>query len=69
MNLLDRLKPEFRSKLAREYETYPLSISAIYNDLESKSFWMNLSYDTVCELRSHLSLVDYSPSTISDLFN
>jgi hypothetical protein len=67
--LLERLKDEHVIVLHRLGEEYPHSIDALFEELKNNTHWIDLTYGTICYLIGGLKLTDYSPSTISNLFN
>jgi hypothetical protein len=67
--LLERLKDEHVIVLHHLGEEYPHSIDALFEELKNNTHWIDLTYGTVCYLIGGLKLTDYSPSTISNLFN
>jgi hypothetical protein len=67
--LLERLKDEHMIVLHYIGEEYPHSIDALFEDLKSNTHWIDLTYGTICYMINGLKLTDYSPSTISSLFN
>ena len=50
MKLIDRLKPEFREKLEEANIYYPNTVNCICDELESKKFVLNLSYECVLNM-------------------
>ena len=67
--LLDRLKDEHVIVLHHKGEEFPLTVEYAFNELKDKSAWTDLRYRTICYLVNTFSLKDYSPTTISNLFN
>ena len=67
--LLERLKYEHLVTFNDLSEEYPHSIDALVEELKNNTHWIDLTYGTVCYLIGGLKLTDYSPSTISNLFN
>ena len=66
--LLDKLKPEHKAKLEAEKELYGIAIDLTLKDLSENELYLKLSYLTINSLAVFLELKDYSPKTISQLF-
>jgi hypothetical protein len=67
-NLLDRLKPEHIQKLKEAQTLYPSTIPFLFMELQSNTFWSELTYSCIFTLLSYLDIYNYSPSTIENLF-
>lgn len=67
--LIERMTEENVHRLKQASEVYPLSVGALIKELETKSFYSELTYDVIGVLVSHLGLKSYDPSTISSIFN
>ena len=67
--LLDRLKDEHVIVLHHLGDQFPHTIDAVFEALKENTRWTDLTYETICILNNDLELPDYSPSTISNLFN
>ena len=67
-NLFNRLKPEFLERLEIEQKIFESTINQLFIDLKKNKYWFDLSYSTICTLKVHLYLSDYSPSSIDNLF-
>lgn len=69
MNLLERLSPEHLEMLKAEEERFPTTIKNLRTELANTNHWIDLTYQGIHTLALHLDLKDYSPSTISNLFD
>lgn len=67
--LLDRLKDEHVIVLHHRGEEFPLTVENVFDELKDKSAWTDLRYGTICSLVDAFNFKDYSPLTISNLFN
>lgn len=67
--LLDKLKPEYKAKLEAEREIYGIAIDITYQRLNEVELYIHLPYLVISSLVAFLNLNDYSPKTISKLFN
>ena len=67
--LLDRLKDEHVIVLHHRGEEFPHTIDAVFDVLKENTRWTDLTYEIIYILNNHLELKDYSPTTISNLFN
>ena len=69
MNLLQRLSPEHLEMLKTEEKRFPNSIKNLCTELENNNHWIDLTYQSIHTLYLHLNLSDYSPTSISKLFD
>lgn len=69
MNLLQRLSPEHLEMLKAAEIHYPSTIKKLRTELENTKFWIELSYQSINTLYLHLDLKDYSPTSVSNLFD
>jgi len=67
--LLDRLKDEHVIVLHHIGKDFPYTINAVFYALKENTRWTDLTYEMICILNNNLELKDYSPTTISNLFN
>lgn len=67
--LLERLKDEHVITLHNKGEEFPHTTDAVFDALKENTRWTDLTYEIICILNNDLELSDYSPSTISNLFN
>lgn len=66
--LFERLKPEYKAMLESEGVKYPKSVNWLTDKLKSEVVWTQLTYGEIAMLVSYLSLKDYNPLTIANLF-
>lgn len=66
--LIERMTSENVEKLKVAEKSFPYSVGAAIKQLETNSFWMELTYDTIGILVSHLGLKNYEPTTINSIF-
>ena len=52
MKLIDRLKPQYREKLEKYSERYPMIAECIYDELSNKEWIGDLKYSIVDNLQS-----------------
>ena len=64
MKLIDRLKPEYSSKLEMYNITYPTITGNIYDELEEKEFIGDIRYSTWLDLKFFTGV-----DSLFDLFN
>ena len=69
MNLLERLRPEHLEMLKVEEQRFTTTIKNLRTELSNNTHWIELTYQSVHTLALHLDLKDYSPSTLSNLFD
>ena len=67
-SLYYRLNPTHLEYLLSTEPSFPFTIGGVLDELRTEVNWIRLSYDSVCNLVNFLSLPDYSPSTIDNLF-
>ena len=67
--LFERLKPEVLERLESENILFPSTIKSLCIDLQNNNNWLDLKYQSICILKMHSHLEDYSPSKINELFN
>lgn len=67
--LLDRLKDEHVIVLHQRGEEFPATVENTFNELKDNTHWTDLRYSTICYLVDAFNFKDYSPLTISNLFN
>jgi hypothetical protein len=67
--LFERLKPKVLERLEFENIVFHSTINALYIELQNTYNWLDLKYQSICILKVHLDLEDYSPSKINELFN
>ena len=67
-SLYYRLNPTHLEYLLSTEPSFPFTIGGVLDELRTEVNWVRLSYDSVCNLVNFLSLPDYSPSTIDNLF-
>jgi hypothetical protein len=68
MTLFEKLKDEHVITLHQVWHEYPSTIDALFDELNGKYYWIELSYKSICMLKSELGLKDYSPVSISEIF-
>ena len=68
LTLLDRLKPEYRKQLDSFLVTMPVTTGVLYQELRDKSFFIELTYESIHHLVTRLDIKGYSPVEISNLF-
>ena len=68
-NLFNRLKPEYLERLEIEREVFSATLDSLFIELKKVTNWIDLSYSSICILKVHLDLRDYSPSSIDEIFN
>ena len=68
-SLYYKLDSERLEYLLGNEPSFPHTIGNVLGELREKEFWTNLSYECVCNLVNFLSLPNYSPTTISEIFN
>jgi hypothetical protein len=66
--LHELLSEETVNKLQLLHEHYPHTIERVVDELNTKHFFTDLTYHTICILVSYLSLPSYAPRDISLLF-
>jgi len=66
--LIERMKSEHRETLSESATTYPNTFHSVMNELRTKGFWSELSYETVSTLVTHLGLKGYDPCYVGDIF-
>ena len=69
MSLLERMSQEHLEMLKVEEQRFPTTIKNLRSELANNTHWIELSYQSIHTLYLHLDLKDYSPSTISNLFD
>lgn len=67
--LIERMTSENVEKLREAEKVFPFSVGAAIKQLETQGYWMELTYDTIGILVSHLGLSGYDPSTINSVFD
>ena len=67
-SLYYRLNPTHLEYLLSTEPSFPFTIGGVLDELRTEVNWVRLSYDSVCNLVNFLSLPDYSPTTIDNLF-
>ena len=68
-SLYYRLNPVHLEYLLSSEPSFPFTISGVLDEIREKTNWNRLSYETISNLVNFLSLPDYSPTTISEIFN
>jgi hypothetical protein len=68
-SLYYRLNSEHLEYLLSTEPSFPFTISCVLDELREKTNWCWLSYETISQLVLFLKLPDYSPSSISEIFN
>ena len=68
IKLIDRISTKNKEILMESVANYPFTMKSVMEELETKSYWTSLSYETVSALVSHLRLKGYGPSDISEVF-
>lgn len=66
--LIERMTSENVEKLRAAEKNFPYSVGAAIKQLETYGYWMDLTYDTIGILVSHLGLKGYDPSSINSVF-
>jgi hypothetical protein len=66
--LIEQLKPELKDKLEGLEELYPNGIREIFNELEERHYYPELSFNCVMDFVMYLELKNHEPLTIRDLF-
>ena len=66
--LYELLSEETVNELQLLHEHYPHTIERVVDELNTKHFFTDLTYHTICILVSYLSLPSYAPRDISLLF-
>ena len=67
-SLYYRLNPVHLEYLLSTEPSFPFTISGVLDEMRLETNWNRLSYETIGNLVNFLSLPDYSPSTIDNLF-
>ena len=68
-SLYYRLNPVHLEYLLSTEPSFPFTISGVLDEIRLETNWTRLSYETIGNLVKFLSLPDYSPTTISEIFN
>ena len=68
-SLYYRLNPIHQEYLLSTEPSFPFTISCVLDELREKTNWGFLSFETIIQLVTFLKLPDYSPSSISEIFN
>jgi formamidopyrimidine-DNA glycosylase len=66
--LIERMTSENVEKLRAAEKNFPYSVGSTIKQLETQGYWMELTYDAIGILVSHLGLSGYDPSTINSVF-
>lgn len=66
--LIERMKSEHRETLSASEKSYPNTFLSVMNELRTKGFWPQLTYETVSTLVTHLGLKGYDPCYLSEVF-
>jgi len=66
--LIERMKSGHRETLSASEKSYPNTFYTVMEELRTKSFWTQLSYETVSTLVTHLGLKGYDPCYVADVF-
>lgn len=66
--LIERMTSENVEKLRAAEKNFPYSVGAAIKQLETHGYWLELTYETIGLLVSHLGLKDHEPSTINSIF-
>ena len=66
--LIERMTSENVEKLKAAEKAYPYSVGSAIKQLETCGYWMDLTYDTISILVSHLGLKGYDPTSINSIF-
>ena len=69
MSLLNRMSQEHLEMLKAEEQRFPSTIKNLRTELANTKHWIELSYQSIHTLYLHLELEDYSPTSISNLFD
>lgn len=59
--LFDRLKPEIKTLLEKEKESYPHKVKNILDDLKSTDYVIDITYGTVIQLQGLDGMAAVSP--------
>ncbi len=66
--LIERMKSEYRERISESAKKYPNTFLSVMNELRTKGFWPQLTYETVSTLITHCGLKGYDPCYLSELF-
>lgn len=66
--LIERMKSEHRETIYESAKNYPNTFLSVMNELRTKGFWPELTYETVSTLVTHLGLKGYDPCYLSEVF-
>lgn len=66
--LIERMKSEHRETIYESAKNYPNTFLSVMNELRTKGFWPELTYETVSTLVTHLGLKGYDPCYIAEVF-
>lgn len=69
IKLIERMRVSYKEALLESKSKYPATFHSVMNELESKGFWSELSYETVSTLVTHLGLKGYDPCYVSEVFD
>jgi len=68
-NLFERLNEKNIKELESYRHSFPCHIENLFDELQKESFYICLTYDTICNLVTFLQLPNHSPSSIYKIFN
>jgi hypothetical protein len=68
MTLLEKLKDEHMITLHQAGNLHPYSTQQLFEEIQTKKYWTDLTYSSICVLKRELKLKDYSPVSISEVF-
>ena len=66
--LIERMKSDHRETIYESAKNYPNTFLSVMNELRTKGFWPELTYETVSTLVTHLGLKGYDPCYIAEVF-
>jgi hypothetical protein len=67
--LIERMRVSYREELERQLEIYPSTISYLVEELTTKRFYTELTYESITTLVSYLGVADCNPLAISEVFD
>ncbi len=66
--LINRMKTDDVNRMIEYSHKYPISGQALIDTLMKSTIWLDLKYDTICQLHDVFGC-GYRPTAIYDIFN
>jgi hypothetical protein len=66
--LIERMRVSYREELERQLEIYPSSLSYLVEELTTKRFYTELTYESIT-LLGYIGVTDFNPMSISEVFD